>query len=225
MRVCVLRVSSTYTASTRNVPPFPTLPTFSRFKRIFGDETPPLGAISSDRRGEKRRIARRRLYHRVSDQSRFPSLSLALRASLFSPVALVATRQRCEEDSVSLFESPFLASRASGALASLRGFTADNSDVTAPLSVSLEQPHGQCSLFLYIRAFHRALGSRPAYTRFPSMRAPAGGGCPSRSLTSGQRCDQMENMLFFSFLLSFFANARRTGRTAMMTGHTLSALG
>lgn len=109
-------------------------------------------------------------------------------------------------------------------LASLRRPTASNPDVTAPLSVSLEQPHGQCSLFLYMRAFHRALGSRPAYT-FPFGGARRRGClCLSTSffLPLYPTNDfQVENVGFLLSCLScgFFlsANARHTGRTATTT--------
>lgn len=64
-------------------------------------------------------------------------------------------------------------------LASLRGQARSNPDVTAPLSVSLGRPHGQCSLFLYIHAFHR-VGLAPhtfplvARRGYPGERLPVG---------------------------------------------------
>lgn len=65
--------------------------------------------------------------------------------------------------------------------------TASNPDVTAPLSVSLEHPHGQCSLLLYIRAFHRVGVSPRVYTFLLRWRAPGRGVPRSGRATSGAR--------------------------------------
>lgn len=80
------------------------------------------------------------------------------------------------------------------ALASLRGQARSNPDVTAPLSVSLGRPHGQCSLFLYIHAFHR-VGLAPhtfplvARRGYPDERLPV-----ETMLSVRSECWQLENV-------------------------------
>lgn len=98
-----VRASSTYTASTRNTPPFPTYPTFSmqgNSRRNFSPSN-----VTRMPRGEKRRIVDDCQTTSISSNRINPGY--LLKPSRFWPLTTTTTRL---EDLVPLFESPFLAS-------------------------------------------------------------------------------------------------------------------
>jgi len=101
--------------------------------------------------------------------------------------------------------------------------TASNPDVTAPFAVSLEHAYGQCSLFVYIRAFHR-VGGLALRVRVPSLLVNARWRNPSffRSLSQSRLSSspgrrRLPPMRAAGNGNCSFSRARRTGRTAAAT--------
>lgn len=193
----------------------------------------------------KRVIGRRRrrpdgVYTIGSDQSRFPSLSLALAL----PVLVTSTTTLRGEDLVPLFRTslPCLASRTEPIRAS------HPPRPRLPSAAYGGQPRCHCTALCLARATARPVLPFPIYARIPprvrvSPRAytfPFGGarrrGCLSLSLSDpvndfrAARCSQVDNIRFLSsFLPCIFPRTRdaQAGRRRRhgTRRHTLSTLG